>query len=300
MSYFDILPKELINVVIYKYLDSASIFTLWKAYYDQKDWVMEVEYDLVHVRRFTWTNGVITYGKKFIPRIKPTDMCRYSITFLDYFMNMEMTIPGMMPIYAARVGSIKLLETIYLRLGSLGSGVIFRILDDAFCAANLTIIRWMREKGMLSRVEHQWADNRSIDVLEYIKDNNLWDWGDDRTAMCISHAAMNNSVSLLEWYESNGLIKRYNDLNNFADTAAMFDSLDSLKWLISHGYKLPSRGYELAALNGHLDVIVYLHDIDVPKIGDIWGYLARSTHKNAILIKEYLVGIQCPGWENIT
>lgn len=299
MSYFDILPNEVITHVIYTKLDSASIFALWKAFYYARDWVINCDYDnVIRIRSFTWNDGIIAHGKKLVPKIKPMDICRYTPEFLNYFIHMRMIDAKITPLMAAKVFNTTLLEYMYYEHYEFS---VHKILEDAFQNGNLIIIKWMKDKKLIPKIETHWIDYASsrgdVHILEYVKQNDLFEWDHPLVGMFISHAASNDGIPTLEWYECNGLLKQHHNIKyNIADAACQFGALSSLKWLLSHGYSI-FNGITAAIYNGQLDVIIYLHEMGVVMHHSIWIDLNISDHQNKGKIRDYFVSIRFPGWE---
>lgn len=107
-SYFDILPKEIVTHVISPKLDSASRFIFWRTYYHATDWIISKRRKGFHVLKSKWVNGIYTREDKILPVVKYYDICKYSIEFMNYFLESNIMLEKDILSNAAAAGNIQI------------------------------------------------------------------------------------------------------------------------------------------------------------------------------------------------
>lgn len=89
-------------------------------------------------------------------------------------------------------------------------------------------------------------------------------------------AACNGSTSILNWWNSKRMVFR--SLDDLIAIAFKHGHLDSTKWLIAHGAKVPATACAMAAAGGHLEMLMFAREN-----GGAWGDCMMEAARNGHL-----------------
>jgi hypothetical protein len=141
----------------------------------------------------------------------------------------------------------------------------------------------------------------SISQMEYAWDNWPWDENEDENTQkwfCFKVAEM-NKLEYLVWLRE---VKNC-DWNSWTiDSAAMQGNLAMVKYCVDNGCPMDERVCEVAASEGHLDVLKYVHEnAQSLGFGDCCPSNEMTCHfahlNNHVDCLNYLIEQKCPGFE---
>ncbi len=120
----------------------------------------------------------------------------------------------------------------------------------------LTSCQWLREKGyaLSSNIPKAAANGGHLDIIQ---------WSDDIGIVPCDHtyyhASKRGDIPMLEYlceYNTNP------DTNHICSGAVIGNQLETLKWLIDHGFRWHIDCFEVASEKGYLDILQYLYELD--------------------------------------
>lgn len=300
MSYFDLVPKEVITEIIYPKLDSASRFTLWEAYHTAEDYMITTNYSggRSTVNTYKWSKGKFVSGAELLPDIYIEDICLYDINFLNYFVDREMIDKHLMYTTASISGNLKLVM-------SLKSTHEFhtRISDMANCAlehGNTDILVWLYKNYNIINVDRIAIVAALLgghyDCVEIVKDkcNFISRWSLDQLAS-------RGSIKSLNW------LKEYKDPEKWeCDTYELISSairgnnLNNVKWLHeTFNVRYEYQYFALAVQYTKLNIIKFYYDKGCQMHEDAFDVALNPwsiiPENNPVI--DLLVALKCPGYE---
>lgn len=239
MSYFDLLPKELITSVINHKLDSASAYTLFKAYNTSEDsWTSErtkhTEYKSIEdswTTEYTERKGAII--KLGSLSITCDDMCKYGDTFLKYFKDKGMILSEDIFRGAIVNNNVKMLEDVKCRPFEFRITLIYLL----FKHNTFETFDWVLDRYSLSlSLENviAMAIRGQIKQFDYVYNHKLWDWEAHSTAAVITTVVCANHLDVLKWLNDKGILQLHiNIKNSLFKYARDFNNVNIVLWLTS-------------------------------------------------------------------
>lgn len=321
MSYFDIIPREIVTGV-YPRLDSASRFTFWRTYHESPDWIIHKHKKGFCIHKSKWINGIYTREEKIIPFVRYYDICKHNLNFANYFLNCNIMKEEDVLRNAAAAGNISIIEVLLPRMFSSSSdildrdefvGVVRNVLVPALSHGKLNSVLWLEDylkdkneilvrhvegnpyrmslKSILHMTDEYASicvDNGHIRCLNYLYDADVYDL--NNTDYILSAVSLGH-VRVLRWFKSKGMFR----LNSSMRGSCLLESIrhdktKMFKWLIDHGCELDIYTFIASARQGNLEILQMICG---------GGFTMDCLHSYEIdnTIIDYLISIKCPGWE---